>query len=98
MGQTNAFLYAGTNAGHIYVTFTGGGNNGNQWLNISKGLDGSPIKEIITNPNRGSHEAYAVTNRGVFYIADSVPSAGLLQDAAQDIDKAASALAGCGCR
>jgi len=32
------------------------------------------------------------------FMADAVPSAGLLQDAAQDIDKAASALAGCGCR
>jgi D-alanyl-D-alanine carboxypeptidase/D-alanyl-D-alanine-endopeptidase (penicillin-binding protein 4) len=31
------------------------------------------------------------------FMADAVPSAGLLQDAAQDIDKAASALAGCGC-
>ena len=32
------------------------------------------------------------------FMADAVPSAGLLQDAAQDIDRAASALAGCGCR
>ena len=32
------------------------------------------------------------------FMADAVPSAGLLQDAAQAIDKAASALAGCGCR
>jgi len=32
------------------------------------------------------------------FMADAVPSAGLLKDAAQAIDKAASALAGCGCR
>jgi serine-type D-Ala-D-Ala carboxypeptidase/endopeptidase (penicillin-binding protein 4) len=32
------------------------------------------------------------------FMADQVPSAGVLQDAAQAIDKAASALAGCGCR
>ena len=32
------------------------------------------------------------------FMADAVPSAGLLQDAAQAIDGAASALAGCGCR
>jgi len=32
------------------------------------------------------------------FMADAVPSAGLLQNAAQAIDGAASALAGCGCR
>jgi len=32
------------------------------------------------------------------FMADQVPSAGVLQEAAQAIDKAASALAGCGCR
>jgi len=32
------------------------------------------------------------------FMADEVPSAGMLQDAAQAIDAAASALAGCGCR
>jgi hypothetical protein len=31
-------------------------------------------------------------------MADQIPSAGLLQQAANAIDAAASALAGCGCR
>ena len=33
------------------------------------------IESIITDPTRGSHEAYAVTQKGVYVIADSIPSA-----------------------
>ena len=32
------------------------------------------------------------------FMADQIPSAGLLQEAAEAIDGAAAALAGCGCR
>ena len=39
------------------------------------GLDGSQIESIVTNPTRGSHEAYAVTKKGVYVIANSIPSA-----------------------
>src|SRR5579871_1389555 len=62
-GALSDLIYAGTDGGHIYVTFTGGGSPGagNQWKDISGGLDGSPIRFIITNPTPGSHEAYAVT-------------------------------------
>jgi subtilisin-like proprotein convertase family protein/photosystem II stability/assembly factor-like uncharacterized protein len=70
-GALNNFLYVGTTGGHIYVTFTGGGANGNQWLNLSAGLDGSPVEAIITNPTRGSHEAFAVTQKGVYHMVDS---------------------------
>ena len=69
-------MYVGTAKGQIYVTQDGGGTQGsNNWLNVSTGLDGSPVKSIITNPNRGSHQAYAVTQQGMYVIADSVPSA-----------------------
>jgi len=70
-GALNDFLYVGTNGGHIFVTFNGGGANGNQWTNLSAGLDGSAVQAIITNPNRGSHEAYAVTLNGVYHMVDS---------------------------
>ncbi|MCY2951172.1 MAG: proprotein convertase P-domain-containing protein [Planctomycetota bacterium] len=68
---TNFFLYAGTTGGKIFVTFRGGGANGNAWIDLSAGLDGSPVKQIVTNPMRGSHEAFAVTDAGVFHMADS---------------------------
>jgi subtilisin-like proprotein convertase family protein len=71
VGSLNNFLYAGTLAGNIFVTFTGGGANGNQWRNISTGLDRSPVRAIATNPLRGSRDAYAVTDTGVFFMADS---------------------------
>lgn len=74
-GNLNNFLYVGTTSGRIFVTSTGGGALGNQWFNISAGLDGSTIQSIVTNPNRGSHEAYAVTSKGVYFLADSLPSA-----------------------
>src|SRR5262249_48891983 len=55
----------------IFVTFTGGGANGNQWTPLSNGLDGSAVRAIVTNPTRGSHEAYAVTLNGVYHMVDS---------------------------
>ena len=73
-GANDTFFYAGTVSGHIYVTTTGGGSTAN-WTNITNGAlasnNSSPILQIITNPNRGSNEAYAITANGVFHIADS---------------------------
>jgi subtilisin-like proprotein convertase family protein len=66
-GQLDNFIYAGTADGHIFVTFNGGGS----WTNISAGLDGSNVEQIVTNPTHGSQEAYAVTNNGVFYMPNS---------------------------
>jgi hypothetical protein len=53
------------------VTFTGGGTTVNQWINLSAGLDGSAVQAIVTNPLRGSREAYAVTRRGVYHMVDA---------------------------
>ena len=61
---TSNFIYAGTIDGHIYVTTTGGA----PWTNISAGLDGSAVQFIVTDPNRGSDEAYAVTSNGVYWM------------------------------
>jgi subtilisin-like proprotein convertase family protein len=71
IGNLDNFLYAGTLAGHIFVTQTGGGAQGNQWANVSAGLDGSPVEQIVPDPDRGSHDAYAVTQGGVYFIQDS---------------------------
>ena len=72
LGNLDSFIYAGTIKGEIFVTFNGGGTNGNQWTNLdSKDLDGSAIQEIITNPTRTSHEVYAITQKGVYHMADS---------------------------
>jgi large repetitive protein len=71
-GQLGDFIYAGTTGGHIYVTFTGGGSGqGNAWNNISAGLDGSAVQMIVADPTRTSHDAYAVTSNGVYYMANS---------------------------
>jgi large repetitive protein len=73
LGNLDNFIYAGTVSGHIFVTQNGGGNGtSNGWINISAGLDGSPVQAIITNPTPGNHEAYAVTTTGVFHIGDSL--------------------------
>jgi subtilisin-like proprotein convertase family protein len=74
-GALDNFIYIGTQAGHIFVTFTGGGATGNNWSDISAGLDGSQIMAIVTNPTRTSHEAFAVTRNGVYHITDSNPAA-----------------------
>ena len=71
LGSLNNYLLAGTTGGRIFVTFTAGGGNGNAWIPLSGGLDGSPVRSIVTNPTRGSHEAYAVTERGVYHINDT---------------------------
>jgi large repetitive protein len=73
VGDLGNFIYVGTAKGQIYVTQDGGGSGaGNNWLNISLGLDGSAVQSIITDPTRGSHDAYAVTSTGVFYLPDSI--------------------------
>src|SRR5207302_950950 len=71
IGNLNNFLYAGTVNGNIFVTQTGGGGAGNAWTKVSTGLDGSPVVKIITDPTRGSHDAFAVTQKGVYFISDS---------------------------
>jgi subtilisin-like proprotein convertase family protein len=66
-GNLDDFFYVGTVSGNIFVSFDGGGS----YTNISSGLDGSKVMSIVTNPIRGSHEAYAVTLNGVFHMTDS---------------------------
>jgi subtilisin-like proprotein convertase family protein len=65
----NDHIYVGTEEGRIWVTEKGGGLATN-WKEISDGLDGSQVQKIIANPLHGSREAYAVTENGVFHIAD----------------------------
>jgi subtilisin-like proprotein convertase family protein len=62
------FLFVGTMGGHAYVTVDGGGH----WFDISAGLDGSPVLGISANPKPGSHEAYAVTEKGVYHLTFTV--------------------------
>ena len=72
VGNLGNFLYVGTSTGKVYVSQNAGGS----WTSISTGLDGSAVKQIITDPARGSHDAYAVTQSGVYYLANSITSAG----------------------
>jgi subtilisin-like proprotein convertase family protein len=74
IGNLNNFIYAGTVGGKIFVSTTGGGTSGsgNAWTNISTGLDGSPVLKIVADPTRGNHAAYAVTQKGVYYTANSL--------------------------
>jgi subtilisin-like proprotein convertase family protein len=73
VGNLGNFIYVGTATGQVYITQVGGGSGtSNNWLNASLGLDGSTIQQIITDPTRSTHDAYAVTSNGVFYIKDSV--------------------------
>ena len=51
---------------------------GTPWKNVTGGafgsagaLDGSAVQQIVPDPNRGSHDLYAVTLNGVYYMADS---------------------------
>jgi subtilisin-like proprotein convertase family protein len=72
IGNLNNFLYAGTVGGKIFMTQTGGGSTaGNAWTSISNGLDGSAVVSIVPDPTRGSHAVYAVTQHGVYFMADS---------------------------
>jgi subtilisin-like proprotein convertase family protein/sugar lactone lactonase YvrE len=74
--QLDDFIYAGTTKGTMWVTLDGGSH----WVNISNPsgpstgpvLDGSPILSISTNPIRGSHEAYVVTERGIYHVTFNV--------------------------
>jgi subtilisin-like proprotein convertase family protein/photosystem II stability/assembly factor-like uncharacterized protein len=67
--QTDNHIWIGNRAGNVFVTFDGGGH----WLKFgtAEGLDGSPVQAIVTNPKRGTHEAYVVTYTGVFWMQDA---------------------------
>jgi subtilisin-like proprotein convertase family protein len=66
---TDDFVYVGNVIGQIWVnTYISGGGT---WTNISSGLDGSPIVKISANTTFGSHSAVAITQKGVYYLADS---------------------------
>ncbi|MCY2953695.1 MAG: proprotein convertase P-domain-containing protein [Planctomycetota bacterium] len=71
-GATGFFIYAGmAQSANIYVTVTGGGDDGNDWNEVSSGLTGNTVAQIVTNPMRTSHEAYAATDTGVFHMGNS---------------------------
>jgi subtilisin-like proprotein convertase family protein len=72
----NDNIYAGTVGGHVFFTNTGGGfAGGTKWKDITGtgtgALDGSAVQDIVTDPRRGSHDLFAVTLRGVYFMADS---------------------------
>jgi len=76
VGNLGNFIYVGTSIGQIFVTQDGGGSGtSNNWINISTGLDGSQVESITADPSRGSHAVYAVTKQGVYFLANSIPSA-----------------------
>jgi hypothetical protein len=73
----NDSYYIGTQAGHMFVTTTGGGTNQDpdplkkNWYDISRNLPGGEIIEkILPNPIRGTHELYIVTEKGVYWMKD----------------------------
>jgi hypothetical protein len=73
----NQNFYVGTKAGKVFATTTGGGTNADpdplkkNWYDISAGLPGGEIIEkILPNPIRGTHELYAVTEKGVYWMKD----------------------------
>ena len=73
IGNLGNFIYVGTQTGQIYITQDGGGSGAsNNWLNVSLGLSGGAVNSIATDPIRGTHDAFAVTSAGVFYLKDSV--------------------------
>ena len=52
IGNLGNFIYVGTANGQIYVTQDGGGSGtSNNWINISLGLDGSPVESDHHRPH-----------------------------------------------
>ena len=66
-------MLIGTSGGHIYATFTGGGsvNGSNAWINMTPNGLGAPVQRIVTDPTRGTFDAYAITTNGVYYNANT---------------------------
>ena len=69
--DTNFYLFVGTAGGRLLVTYNAGGN----WLDRTNGLDGTQIQRIVPNPERGSREAYVITQRGIYWKADMADGA-----------------------
>lgn len=67
-GAQDDLIYAGTANGELFFTTNGGGS----WTNISEGLTGGQVQQIVTDPKHGSYDAYAVTTGGVFYMPNAL--------------------------
>jgi subtilisin-like proprotein convertase family protein len=66
------FIYAGTTNGNIFVTFKGGGAG--NWVKTTGLSNAGPIQTIVADTTRGTHDAYAVAQNGVYYLADATAS------------------------
>ena len=76
IGNEGNFIYVGTSSGQIYVTQDGGGSGRATTGSIfPRGWMVRKSNRLTQIPLRGSHEAYAVTQKGVYFMADSIPSA-----------------------
>lgn len=72
----NDVLYAGTRGGGVFVTFDHGAN----WIDLDTGpragvLDGSRIQKIVADPGRATRDVFVVTQKGVYYMADTSAAA-----------------------
>ncbi|HZZ41441.1 MAG TPA: proprotein convertase P-domain-containing protein [Tepidisphaeraceae bacterium] len=77
LGSSGIYSLAGSAAqppvgaashGHVYVSLTGG----QSWTSLDPaGLDGSEVRSIVTDPTRGSHDLYVVTDKNIYFMPDS---------------------------
>ncbi|MCC6417524.1 MAG: proprotein convertase P-domain-containing protein [Gemmataceae bacterium] len=74
----NDFIYAGTVAGNVYVSFSGW-NATPTWISLGSpggAADGTAIQQIVPNPTPGSLDVYVVTLRGVYYMQNTFTNTG----------------------
>jgi hypothetical protein len=85
----NNFIYVGTAAGRVFVTYTGtftGPAGPTTWRELSTGIPaGSKIMQIVANTRRGSNDAYLVTETGVFFLDDAKGAAPAWVDVTGDL-------------
>ena len=91
-GALGNYMLVGTDGGHIYVTFTGGGGaGGNAWTNMTPNGLGASVQRIVTDPTRGTHDAYAITTNAVFYNANTQAAGSTWVDVTGDLFKQTTA-------
>ncbi len=68
--EQDEVIYIGLPNGRLLVSVNEGGDNGQEWFDISNGLNGAAVQDIAPNIRQFSGEVFLVTSTGVFWMPE----------------------------
>jgi subtilisin-like proprotein convertase family protein len=69
--EPDEVVYIGLPTGRLLSSLTEGGDNGQEWFDISFGLDGGAVQDIAANIRQFHYDVYLVTNTRVYFMPNA---------------------------